>query len=246
MKTTMAEKKVTIPATPEVNTAFENAKGFWDRFSKPIIYAGSIIIIAIVGWISYKNFVVAPKEKKASELIFPAENLFDKMALSGFNKDSVNIVLNGGNLDGAVVTGLLKVMSTYGGTDAANRAAYMTGTSYLHIKEFEKAIKYLKQFDGNGANQVQGKANLMLGHAYAEQKKTDDALSYYKKAASVDAKDELFAADALLIAASYAEAIGKTKEAIALYNEVKEKYPSNTAVQNGDVDKYLAKLGILD
>lgn len=244
----MSEKKVIEP-TKEVNETVEpltRAKGFWDKYSKPIIYVGSAIIILIGGWYAYQNFVVAPNEQKASEIIFPAENLFDKMATSGFNKDSVNIVLNGGELEGKKVTGLLKVINQYGGTDAGNRAKYMTGASYLQIKEFEKAIKYLSDFDGNGASQVQSKAYLLLGHAYAEQKKTAEALSNYKKAGHVSEKDEFFSADALMIAASYAEVIGNSKEAISLYEEVKEKYPSNVAVQNGEVDKNLAKLGVIN
>ena len=46
-----------------------------------------------------------------------------------------------------------------------------------------------------------------------------------------------------MIAANYAESIGNTKEAISLFKEVKEKYPSNSAVTNGEVDKNLARLG---
>jgi TolA-binding protein len=64
--------------------------------------------------------------------------------------------------------------------------------------------------------------------------------------ASVDSKDELLAADALLTAAAYADATGNSKEAIDLYQKVKSDYPSNTAVQNGEVDKYLAKLGVVN
>ena len=241
----MLEKKVTETISVENKDAIQKVKGFWDQYSKPIIYVGTAIILLIAGLYGYKYLIVEPREKEASELIFPAENLFDKMAVSGFNKDSVNIVINGGELEGKKVTGLLKVISNFGSTAAGNRAKYMTGASYLHIKEFDKAIKYLKDFDGNGASQVESKANLMIGHAYAEQKKTADALSYYKKAAAVNDKDEFFAADALLVAAAYADANGNSKDAISLYQEVKEKYPSNPSVQSGEIDKYLAKLGVL-
>ena len=241
----MLEKKVTETISVENKDAIQKVKGFWDQYSKPIIYAGTAIILLIAGWYGYKYLIVEPREKEASELIFPAENLFDKMAVSGFNKDSVNIVINGGELEGKKVTGLLKVISNFGSTAAGNRAKYMTGASYLHIKEFDKAIKYLKDFDGNGASQVESKANLMIGHAYAEQKKTTDALSYYKKAAAINDKDEFFAADALLVAAAYADANGNSKDAISLYQEVKEKYPANPSVQSGEIDKYLAKLGVL-
>jgi tetratricopeptide (TPR) repeat protein len=218
-------------------------KGFWEKFSRPIIYVGSAIIVLIAGWQLYQNFVKAPKELKASELMFPAENLFSKMASAGFNKDSVNIALNGGDLQGEKVTGMLKIISEYGGTAAGNRANYMVGASYLHIHEFDKAIKYLSDFDGNGASQIQTKAYILLGHAYAEQKKNSEALSYYKKASKVNEKDEFFSADALLLAAGFAESINDKEEAISLYETLKEKYPSNVVVQNGEVDKNLARLG---
>ena len=241
----MLEKNVIEPTTKPIETVepLERAKGFWENYSKQIVYIGSAIIILIAAWYIYKNFVVAPKETKASELMFPAENLFAKMATGNFSKDSVNIALNGGDLNGKKVTGLLKIASQYGGTAAGNRANFMIGASYLHIGEFAKALTYLKDFDGNGATQVQSKAYLLMGHAYAEQKKTAEALTNYKKAASVNSKDEFFAADALLIAAAYAESIGDTKEAISIYRELTEKYPSNMAVQNGEVEKNLARLG---
>ena len=244
----MAEKKnVVTTQVAHTDDVLVKAKGFWANYSKPIIYVGGAMILILAAWFGYKNYVKAPKESKASEVIFPAENLFDKMATTGFNKDTVNIVLNGGNADGINITGLLKIMNTYSGTEAANRAAYMIGASYLQIKEFDKAIKYLKEFDANGANQVQSKAYIMLGHAYAEKKNNDEALSYYKKAASaVNDKDEALAGDALLMAASFAEAVGKSKEAVEIFKELKEKYPANAAVQSGEVDKYLAKLGVTD
>lgn len=237
----MADKNTTT--TVEQPDVVIKAKGFWDKYSKPIIYVGSAIILLIGGWYAYQNFIVAPKEKKASELIFPAENLFDKMASANFNKDSVNIVLNGGSLEGNKVTGLLSIISGYGGTKSGNRAKFMTGASYLQINEYDKAIKYLKDFDGKGADQVQSKAYILLGHAYAEKKSTDEALSYYKKAATVNSKDESITPYALLMAASYADATGKSKEAIDLYKELKEKFPTNTAVVSGDVEKHLARLG---
>lgn len=241
----MAEKNVITPAAQPVDVV-TRAKGFWDKFSKPIIYVGSAIILLISGWYAYKNLIALPNEKKASELIFPAENVFDKMATAGFNKDSVNLVLNGGSSNGTNITGILKVISQYGGTPSGNRARFIAGATYLQIKEFDKAIKYLKEFDGNGADQIQSKAYILLGHAYAEKKNTDEALSYYKKAATVNSKDESITPYALLMAASYADAVGKSKEAIDLYKEVKEKYPANSAVSSGDVEKHLARLGVFE
>ena len=241
----MADKKVT--SADHTDEALVKAKNFWDQYSKPITIAFSVIVLGVLGWFGYQNFIKLPKEKKAAEAIFPAENLFDKMATTGFNADSTNIVLNGGNLDGVNVVGLLKIMNNYSGTDAANRAAYMVGATYLHKKDFANAIKYLKEFNDNGATQIKSKADIMIGHAYAEQKNIDETLSYYKKASTdVSEKDEALAGEALFIAASYADAMGKTKDAIELYQNLKNNYPNYSAVQGGEVDKHLARLGIIN
>ena len=196
------------------------------------------------GYLGYKYLVQIPNEKKANDLVFPAEKLFGLMAgSSSFNKDTVNMVLNGDKATG--VTGLLKIASSYSGTRSGNRAEYMIGATYLHLKQYDKAIKHLKEFDGNGADQIQSKAYILLGHAYAEQKKTDDALDYYKKAGNISGLDEGMASEALFIAGRYAEALGKEKEAIVIFQNLKDKYPATQRVSSGEVDKYLASLGVV-
>jgi tetratricopeptide (TPR) repeat protein len=217
---------------------------FWNKYSKKILMFLGGLLLGVLLFFGYKNFVKAPKEKEAAEASFPAEMLFGKMASSQFSKDSVNIVLNGGVLDGAKITGLLSIISKYGGTNAGNRASYFAGATYLHTNEYEKAIKYLKDYDNKGAYQTEIKKQTMLGHCYAELKKNDEALDAYTKATSVNKKDENFTADALMVAGGFAEKIGKNKEAIAFYKEARDEYPNFAAVQNGDVDKYLAKLGV--
>jgi tetratricopeptide (TPR) repeat protein len=245
----MAEKKATVEnietVEPIITEEKQSFQELLTKYGKQIIIGVSALVLLVAGYFAYQNLVKAPKETKAAEAIFPAEDLFDKMANTGFNKDSVNLVLNGGTTtDGKVIKGLLDITKNFGGTAAGNRANYMVGATYLQNKEFDKAVKFLNEFSANGAYQLDIKKNLMLGHAYAEQKKTDDALSAYKKAAAVNAKDDALTSDALLIAASYAEATGKTKDAIELYQQTKDNYPASQAVQSGDVDKYLAKLGV--
>ena len=238
----MAEKQVKAETTVEVDVV-ERAKGFWAAYSKRIIIAGSVVIVLSLAYFGYKYLIKLPNERTANDLIFPAEKLFGKMASeSSYNKDTVNMVLNGDKAAG--VTGLLKVAGSYGGTKSGNRAEYMIGACYLQLKQFDKAITHLKDFDGNGANQVQSKAYLLIGHAYAEQKKTDEALDYYKKASAISDLDEGMSSEALFIAGRYADAVGKSKDAIELFQKLKDKYPASPRVSSGDVDKYLAALGV--
>lgn len=243
----MEDKNVTTTTTTTgaTSTTVTNTGNAWDKYSKPILIGAGAIVLIVAGWLAYAELVKAPKETEANEKIFLAENLFAHMTNSGFNKDSSVIVLNGGMLETTNITGVLKVISSNGGTQAANRAEYIAGATYLHLGEFDKAIKHLKNFKANGAHQIESQAYLMLGHAYAELNKSSEALSEYKKAANVNQKDETITPQALFIAASYADAIEKTDDAKKLYNELKTKFPSYTAVRSGDVDKFLARLGEL-
>jgi tetratricopeptide (TPR) repeat protein len=236
----MSEKQVTVEAV-ETNEVVEKAKDFWTRFSKPIIYVGSAIILLVGGWYGYNKFVKLPNETKAADMLFSAEQLFDKMAQQGsFNKDSVGRVLNGGN---GVTTGVLKVISSYGSTDAGNRARFIAGACYLHSGDYNNAIKQLKDFS-TAATQVQAAAYSLIGDANAELKKNDEAFDYYKKAAAVNTKDEFMTPEALYKAALFAENINKSSEAIDLLKKIKDEYPKSSRA--GDVDKYLARLGVLN
>jgi tetratricopeptide (TPR) repeat protein len=235
----MSDKQVVVDST-EVNDVVEKAKDFWAKFSKPIIYIGSALILGIGGWLAYKNMVKAPNEEKSAELIFPAEQLFGKMTQQGFNKDSINLVLKGG---GPITTGVLKIANTYGGTAAGNRAHYIAGACYLYNKDFTNAVKYLKEFSTN-ATQVQTAAYMLLGDAYSELKKNDDAFDSYKKAIGVNSKDEFMTPEALYKAALFADATGKSTDAIDFFKRIKKDYPKNNHAN--DADKYLARLGVTE
>ncbi len=237
----MADKQATTEQV-EGMEMLDKAKGFWAAHSKKIIIAVTALVVVFGGFFAYRQFVTIPNENTASDQIFPAEKLFGLMAgSSSYNKDTVNMVLNGDKANG--VTGLLKIASAYGGTKAGNRAQYMIGACYLQLKQFDKAVSHLKDFNANGATQIQSKTYILLGHAYAEQKKTDDALDYYKKAGNISDLDEGMASEALFMAGRYADAMGKTKDATEIFQSLKDKYPASAKVSSGDVDKYLASLG---
>jgi tetratricopeptide (TPR) repeat protein len=246
----MAKKKVTEEIEQPIITEkvdldeTQKLKSFWDKYSKPFLIGLAAGVLIFGGYWGYKKLISEPKEMKAAEAIFPAEAIFDQMDKTGFTKDSINLALNGGNANGVAFKGLLKVIGEYGGTACGNRANYLVGASYMHNGEFEKSIKHLKDFDANGAYQMDIKRNLMLGNDYAELKKTDEALAAFKSATTINAKDNALTADALFMAGRYAKKIGKTKEAIELFQKLKDDYPADQAVQAGEVDKNLATLGV--
>ncbi|MES2332452.1 MAG: tetratricopeptide repeat protein [Bacteroidota bacterium] len=215
--------------TEEKNEALVRVQGFWEKFQKPVIIVVTVLVVGILGWYAYTEYILKPKEEKAADALFKAQQYF---AL-----DSSNMVLNGDGQN----KGALYVINTYGGTKAGNLAKYYAGISYLKLGDFNNAVKYLKDFSTD-AKQVQLVAYGCLGDAYSELKKNDEAIASYKKAASTFDKDESNSAEYLFRAALLEETSGKPKEALELYKELKEKFPKTD--KGFLADKYIYRLSV--
>lgn len=213
---------------PEMDVLVK-ARGFWEKFSKPIMI-GSLIVIAVIGgYLGYKYLVQIPNETKAQEEIFKAE--------LNFRKDSISLALNGN----ATTPGFLKVIKKYGGTKTGNLAKLYAGESYLLLGDHKNAVQYLEDFSAHGAKQVEAKVEGMLGDAYSEMKQNDKAIEHYKKAGEIFPEDANMASEYLFRAGLLLEMGGKNKEAIEVFKMLKEKFPRTEKGFN--VDKYLARLG---
>jgi len=234
----MADKHVSQTTHKKDVDVVTRARGFWVKNSKPIIYISTAIILLAGGWLVYKYMFKLPKEEKANDAVFVVQKYFSDFsnAPDSAKAAMANRVLNGDGANG----GALKFISKYDGTNAANLCHYYAGASYLHLKQFDKAIKQLKDFDTD-ASQIKSRAYGMIGDAYAELKKNNDALEYYKKAADVNEKDEFTCSEYLFRAGLFAETIGKKQEAIDLYKKIKKDYPLTDKAAN--IDRYLARLG---
>ena len=226
----MSDKKNVLEVENSAEVVIAKAKDFWVKYSKLVLIAGTTLIVLVGGFFIYRNFFQKPKEEKANDAMFKAEDYY--------RLDSVRLALNG---DGQYL-GFLKIIDKYGGTPAANLATFYAGSCYLKLDDNVNAIKYLKKFN-TGAKQIQQRAYKLLGDAYADQGNAAEALDYYKKAARHFEKDDANSAEALFLAAYLADRILKNqKEAIELYKELKEKFPRTA--QGSEADIYLAQLGV--
>lgn len=233
----MADKKKIQKKEVDV---VEKAKILWEDYNKPISYIGSAIILLFAGWMIYKYMFEVPKQQKADTEVFVTQKYFNEFTNA---TDSAKLMMAARVLNGdGRNPGALRIINKYSGTPAANLCEFYAGACYLHLGQFAKAIKYLKDFDANGATQIESRSLGMMGDASAELNKNDDALKYYKKAAEVNKKDDYTSSEFLFRAALFAQTIGKTKEAIDLFKEIKTDYPLSEKAS--DVDRYLARLGV--
>ncbi len=204
------------------------ATEFWKKSQKTILTIVGGIVVVVGGIYAYNEFVKEPKEQKAQEALFKAEEYF--------GQDSSRKVLDGDGTN----KGVLFVIKNFGGTNAANLAHYYAGVSYLHLGEYAKAVEHLKDFSTD-SRPIQMVAYGALADAYSELKKNDEAISYYKKAASTFTEDDLTSAEYLWRAGQFCETINKKKEALDFYKEIKANFPK---AKQGEIDKFIYRLSI--
>jgi len=222
----MAEKKNVL--STDSDEIIAKAQDFWTRYQKQITIVLAIIVLGIGGWWGYRNFVVKPRAEKAIDAMFKAEEYY--------RLDSIQKALNGDGIN----WGFVRVIKEYGGTGAGKLARFYAGDCYLRMGDFNNAVKHLKEYSSS-AKQFQARAYKLLGDAYSELNRNDEAIASYKKASSHFTDDRYNSAEALFFAAFLADKLGKNTEAIDLYKEIKEKFYDTPFAP--EADKFLAGLG---
>ena len=194
-----------------------------------IVYLLAGGLVAVAGIFGYSELYQKPLEAKAADAMYVAEKYFAN--------DSSELVLKG---DGTS-KGVLYIIKEFSGTKAANLAKYYAGMSYYRLKDYNKAIEYLKDFSTN-AKQVQAVAYGSIGDAYSELKKNDEAIDYYKKAGTHFPEDEAISSEYLFRAASFLELNGKNDAALEIYKQIKQDYPKSE--KGFSIDKYISRLQV--
>lgn len=226
---TMAKKNAQQPDNlQELESALTKTERFIEENQKPITIAVIAVIVVVTAFLGINRFYVQPRQDEAVSQMFMAENYFES--------DSFNLAING---DGNYL-GFLDIIDDYKMTKAANLAKYYTGISYLHLGQFEDAIDYLDQFNtkdlllGPIAEGAKGDASLELGDM-------DAALSHYRKAYRMN-ENELTSPIYMMKAAKVLESQDNLEDALAIYQEIKSKFPES--IEGQEADKYIARLQI--
>ncbi len=210
----------------EVENALTTAERFFEANSKIItIIFGSAVVVALL-FLATHRFYSLPREAKAKEQIFVAEQYFEK--------DSFNLALNGdGNYPG-----FLDIIHDYGRTTAGKLAKYYAGVSSLHLGKYQDAIDYLEDFKTDDL--LLGPVALgATGDAYCELGKKDKAVKLYIDAAELS-PNAFTSPVYYLKAGNLYELLGNKEKALNAYKTIKEKYAESE--QGRTIDKYIARL----
>lgn len=190
-----------------------DAEYFFERYRNVIFGALGGLVLLVGGYLGYNQFIKGPKEQKAMDAIYFAQEMFSidsfRLALSG----------NGSKL------GFEAIANTYGGTGAGNTANFYAGVCHLNLGDFQKAVDYLGKFDSEDALLTARQYGCM-GDAYAELQQMDKAIESYQKAG--DATDNELTTPVYWYRAALAlELKSDKKAALDLFKKVHEQYPNS-------------------
>jgi tetratricopeptide (TPR) repeat protein len=212
----------------EITETISKAEGYVTENRKSISIIGGAILIIILGYFGYTNFIVKPQELNAQKEMFMAELYFQQ--------DSIDKAMNG---DGQF-PGFVEIIDSYGSSGSANLAHYYLGMCYMKKGEWENAIEYLEKYDAE--DDVTGALALgAIGDANMELGNSDEAESYYMKAVNWD-KNQFTAAIFLMKAAGVREQKNDFKGAAELYERIKKDYPKST--EGRDIERYIVRANL--
>lgn len=223
----------------DVNDSLAKSEAFVIKYKKQIIIAIVAIVVVVGGTFAYIYGYSKPREDKAQEL-------FGVVMQKYVMTQDFEHALKG---EGKTL-GLEKIVSKYGSTDAGNLAKYEAGVCNYQLGKTKEAIKYLEDFDTKGDATVSPQALFALANCYAADKQLDKAVETFKKAAQATDVPAL-CSEYLFQAGLILENQKKNDEALKLYQEIKDSYPTaplcarqqqNGVVLDAMIDKYIEKL----
>lgn len=206
-----------------------NSKATFIRYKKQIIIPIVAVVVIIVGFVLYRNFVSEPQEIEASTELAKCQTLF-----------------NAQQYDQAL-KGFLKIQSDYSNTKAGNLSNLYIALCYAHSAKpnWASAAKYAENFNTSNDQIISPASQMALGDIYANNNQNDKAIDSFKKAAKMadDQAEEntnnSIAPLALRKAGIILESEGKKEEATGIYKEIKKKYVNSPIYQ--DIDKYIER-----
>ena len=184
-KRKVLNKKNLESTTAEVFESLDSGATKTEKFVvkyQSLIFSSVVLIaISVFLYLAYKTFVLEPKNEDAITELNQAQYYFNLALNNEQQNDLFNSAINGGGGK----FGFLDIIQNYENTPSSNLAIFSTGMSYLNLKQYDKVIDYLKDFESKDVL-LSSIAKGVLGDAYLQIGDQKNALLSYDKASSFE------------------------------------------------------------
>ncbi len=208
-----------------VEQALSRTEYFIEKNQKIITTIAVVAAVLVLGYLGYKKYIMQPMVKEAQEMIFPAQQYFER--------DSFNLALNG---DGNNY-GFIDIIDEYGATPSGNLAEYYAGICYLRLGKNEEAIDYLNDYSADDV-MTSVTATGAMGDAYVQLGENSKGADYYIKAANLYV-NKFTTPIYLMKAAQVYYSEGNYDKALELYKRIEKEFPDSREYR--EVEKYIAR-----
>lgn len=212
----------------EADHLTHSSEALIDKYKKPVMAGVAIVIIAVAGFFTYKNFVADPHAEEGNNALYKGQQYF---AMNDYEH-----ALKGDSLG---YTGFLAIADEYSSTKAGNLAELYAGMSYAQMGNYEEAVKYLQNYDNCDDAMISPAAVGMLGNCYAQLNQLDKAVETLVKAAKM-ADNNSLSPMYLIQAGEIYESLNQVDKALECYQQIKTKYMNS--MQYGEIDKYIERV----
>jgi len=230
----LSEESTTAEVFDKLDSSASKTEQFVAKYQNYIIGFIGFITFTILSYLAYINFIFEPMEREAISELSQAQYYFD-IAVNTENSDSLYyMALNGG--EGKY--GFLDIIENYDGTSASKLATYSAGMSYLNLKNYEKAIFFLDQFDSDDVL-LSALSKGAIGDSFAEIGQIDEAYEYYVLA--FEASVNSFTTPKYLYKAAMIADLNNQKNlALSYLKRIKKDFPE--AIEAKLVDVQIGRL----
>lgn len=217
------EGKETVEFFRDLDKEALSIESFLEKNAKTLSFGFGVLIVAVLGWFGYQQFIVAPKNEEATKSYLAAQkNLADgkeDLALGG--KSVAN-------------PGFIGTYDEYSGTKAGKLSAYNAGLIEFKKGNYQKAYDLLDKFSSDNKVLVALKFGAMAD-CLSNLNKADDALALADKASS--ASDDAYTSYYFTKKAGMlALALKKNADAKKYFAAIDEKYQD---YDNGQSDAFI-------
>lgn len=217
------EGKETVEFFKDLDKEALNIEGFLEKNARTLSIGFGILIVAVLGWFGYQQFILGPKNEEATKSYLSAQK--------NLAEGKEDLALGGKSVANP---GFLGTYDQYGSTKAGKLAAYNAGLIEFKKGNYQKAYDLLDKFSSGNKVLVALKYGAMAD-CLSNLNKSEDALAMADKASS--ASDDAYTSYYFTKKAGLlALALKKNADAKKYFAAIDEKYQD---YDNGQSDAFI-------